>query len=51
MRNFALPVAAALALAVAQPAAAQELTRPLKKIKHSGAVTIGHRDASIPFSY
>src|SRR5205085_7946354 len=30
-------------------AAAQEGT--LKKIKDSGSITIGHRDASIPFSY
>jgi glutamate/aspartate transport system substrate-binding protein len=37
------------ALALALPAAAQEGT--LKKIKDSGAITIGHRDASIPFSY
>ena len=42
-------VAALAALAVALPAAAQEGT--LKKIKDSGAITIGHRDASIPFSY
>jgi len=34
---------------LAAPAAAQEGT--LKKIKDSGSVTIGHRDASIPFSY
>src|SRR5688572_22734332 len=37
------------ALAVASTAAAQEGT--LKKIKDSGSITIGHRDASIPFSY
>src|SRR5687767_3536588 len=37
------------ALAVALPAVAQEGT--LKKIKDSGAITIGHRDASVPFSY
>ena len=41
-------VAAACALAVA-PAIAQDST--LKKIKESGAITIGHRDAYIPFSY
>ncbi len=35
--------------ALAASAAAQEGT--LKKIKDSGAVTLGHRDASIPFSY
>jgi len=51
MRNFALPVAAALALAVAQPAASQELTGTLKKIKDTGTITLGHRDTSIPFSY
>jgi glutamate/aspartate transport system substrate-binding protein len=45
--KLALALLAALALAL--PAAAQEGT--LKKIKDSGAITIGHRDASIPFSY
>ncbi len=35
--------------ALASPAMAQEGT--LKKIKDSGSITIGHRDASIPFSY
>jgi len=34
---------------LAAPALAQEGT--LKKIKGSGSITIGHRDASIPFSY
>ena len=42
---FALLAAASIAL----PAAAQDGT--LKKIKDSGSITIGHRDASIPFSY
>jgi glutamate/aspartate transport system substrate-binding protein len=37
------------ALLVAGPASAQEGT--LKKIKETGAITLGHRDASIPFSY
>jgi glutamate/aspartate transport system substrate-binding protein len=36
---------------VAAPAAAQDLTGTLKKIKETGAITIGHRDTSIPFSY
>jgi glutamate/aspartate transport system substrate-binding protein len=40
---------AVLALTFVHPAAAQEGT--LKKIKDSGSITIGHRDASIPFSY
>jgi glutamate/aspartate transport system substrate-binding protein len=39
----------AAALAVAAPVAAQEGT--LKKIKDGGSITIGHRDASVPFSY
>ena len=37
------------ALALATGAAAQEGT--LKKVKDSGTITIGHRDASVPFSY
>ena len=37
------------ALAFAGTAAAQEGT--LKKIKDSGSITIGHRDASLPLSY
>jgi glutamate/aspartate transport system substrate-binding protein len=45
--RFALALLASATLAV--PAFAQEGT--LKKIKDSGAITIGHRDASIPFSY
>jgi len=44
---LAMLIAAALAL----PAAAQELTGTLKKVKDSGSITLGHRDASIPFSY
>src|SRR2546426_6567078 len=40
---------AALAVAVPLGAMAQEGT--LKKIKDGGSITIGHRDASIPFSY
>ncbi|MCJ2122595.1 amino acid ABC transporter substrate-binding protein [Methylobacterium sp. J-077] len=30
---------------------AEELTGTLKKVKDSGAITIGYRDASVPFSY
>ena len=36
---------------IGAPVAAQELTGTLKKIKDTGAVKVGHRDASIPFSY
>ena len=39
----------AAALAVAGTAAAQQGT--LDKIKSTGAITVGHRDASVPFSY
>jgi glutamate/aspartate transport system substrate-binding protein len=42
-------VCALAACAIAGTAAAQEGT--LKKIKDSGTITIGHRDASVPFSY
>ena len=31
-------------------AIAQELTGTLKNIKETGAITLGHRDSSIPFS-
>ncbi|MDQ5848590.1 MAG: amino acid ABC transporter substrate-binding protein, partial [Pseudomonadota bacterium] len=47
-RTIALLAGVSAALAVALPAAAQDT---LKKIKDSGSITIGHRDASIPFSY
>jgi glutamate/aspartate transport system substrate-binding protein len=36
---------------VAGPAFAQELTGTLKKIKETGAITLGHRESSLPFSY
>lgn len=43
-----------LALAAAlsgSPANAEELTGTLKSIKETGAITLGFRDSSIPFSY
>src|SRR5256885_9857427 len=49
MKTANVLLAAAAALAFSAAAAAQEGT--LKKIKDSGSITIGHRDASIPFSY
>jgi glutamate/aspartate transport system substrate-binding protein len=49
LKGFGLALAA-LGLA-ALPLSAQELTGTLKKIKDTGSITIGHRDASIPFSY
>jgi glutamate/aspartate transport system substrate-binding protein len=48
-RAFALLAGITAAAALATTAAAQEGT--LKKIKDSGSITIGHRDASVPFSY
>jgi glutamate/aspartate transport system substrate-binding protein len=53
MRNVRSIVSAGLvtlgALLIAAPAIAQEGT--LKKIKDTNTITLGHRDASIPFSY
>jgi len=46
-----LGLAILLSTALVAPAAAQELTGTLKKIKDTGTITIGHRDSSIPFSY
>src|SRR4026208_1994041 len=47
--NTAFALLAATAVVFAGAAVAQEGT--LKKIKASGAITIGHRDSSLPFSY
>ena len=48
-RTIQFVLAALASAALAAPAAAQEGT--LKKVKDSGSITVGHRDASIPFSY
>src|SRR5688500_10524339 len=52
-RAASLPVTLLVTIVFAVPlsfqAAAQEGT--LKKIRDSGSITIGHRDASVPFSY
>src|SRR6516162_6196159 len=45
-----LGLALAASLAVSQ-AGAEELTGTLKNIKDTGAITLGFRDSSIPFSY
>jgi glutamate/aspartate transport system substrate-binding protein len=52
MRRFA-PVTFALLLssALIAPASAQDLTGTLKKVKETGAFTVGYRESSIPFSY
>jgi glutamate/aspartate transport system substrate-binding protein len=49
LRHLKAALAAAVCLAFIAPAMSQEGT--LKKIKDTGTITIGHRDASIPFSY
>ncbi len=49
--GHALPLTALLALVAVGPAAAQDLTGTLKKIRDARAITLGHRDASVPFSY
>ncbi|HWZ70737.1 MAG TPA: amino acid ABC transporter substrate-binding protein [Casimicrobiaceae bacterium] len=51
MRLFDRIVLALLTLGIAAGISAQELTGTLKKIKDTGTITIGYRDASIPFSY
>ena len=49
LATLSLSVAAATLLANAT--SAQELTGTLKKIKDSGSITLGTREASIPFSF
>src|SRR5438128_5243232 len=39
------------AITLVFPAGAQTLTGTLAKIRDSGAITIGYRESSIPFSY
>ena len=48
LRMLGLAVAAAMC---ATQANAEELTGTLKKIKETGAIALGFRDSSIPFSY
>lgn len=50
MRTSKLSLALALLAFAAAPVLAQD-SGTLKKIKDSGTITIGYRDASIPFSY
>src|ERR1700739_3050694 len=50
MKRWAILGFALAAMGVSQ-ARAEELTGTLKTIKETGAITLGYRDASIPFSY
>src|SRR5262245_46156162 len=45
-----LPTMIAEAL-IAGPSLAQDLTGTLKKTKDTGAITLGHSESSVPFSY
>jgi glutamate/aspartate transport system substrate-binding protein len=49
-RKYLIGFALAAALGASQ-AQAEELTGTLKNIKDTGAITLGYRDSSIPFSY
>lgn len=44
-------LAMAVAMTIALPAAAQDLTGTLAKIADSGEIVIGYRESSVPFSY
>jgi glutamate/aspartate transport system substrate-binding protein len=51
MKLKSLFLGAVACAAIAAPAAAQELTGTLKKIKDTNTIVVGHRESSIPFSY
>ncbi len=51
MKYFRVMGLALAAAFCAGQANAQELAGTLKNIKETGAITLGHRDSSIPFSY
>ena len=46
-----LTIAAVLTTALAVPVHAEELSGTLKKIKDTGAITLGIRDSAVPFSF
>lgn len=50
-KNSTLIVALLASAGFAAGALAQPLTGTLKKVKETGAITIGYRESSIPFSY
>ncbi|WJR79472.1 amino acid ABC transporter substrate-binding protein [Bradyrhizobium sp. NP1] len=51
MKHLRLVGFALAAALCAAPAGAEELTGTLKSIKDTGVITLGYRDASIPFSF
>jgi glutamate/aspartate transport system substrate-binding protein len=50
-RTMRLALSAIVCAVLAAPAAAQQLSGTLKKIKETGTITVGYRESSIPFSY
>ena len=51
LKRFVRTTLAAVVAILALPAYSQSLTGTLAKIRDTGTITIGHREASIPFSY
>jgi glutamate/aspartate transport system substrate-binding protein len=51
MSKLKLLIATLVLAAFAVPASAAELYGTLKKIKDSGTISMGHREASVPFAY
>lgn len=51
MKRLSLMAACALAAATASTPSLAQDSPTLKKIKDSGAITLGHRESSVPFSY
>ncbi len=51
LRILQLLAAISTAALITAPAHAAQLTGTLKKIKDTGVIKVGHRDASVPFSY
>ncbi|MCH7888550.1 MAG: amino acid ABC transporter substrate-binding protein [Proteobacteria bacterium] len=51
MSKLKLLMATLVLAALAVPASAAELYGTLKKIKDSGTIAMGHREASVPFAY
>jgi glutamate/aspartate transport system substrate-binding protein len=51
MKRSAIPALALAATFGVSQACAEELTGTLKTIKETGAITLGFRDSSVPFSY
>jgi glutamate/aspartate transport system substrate-binding protein len=50
-RSIVFALAAGVSISLAARAESQDLEGTLKKVRENGAITIGHRDSSIPLSY